>query len=113
MKSPIYEAAVPRVLLQLTKTLHLFKSRVRFVELAFKHSLVEEITSYGLWDKGYEGLGERQFDACFEMGDSEKVIAALITTARAEGFINSVREWCGDESFSRWCGYADKQGQLF
>src|SRR3990167_5277828 len=60
---------------RLTATLDVFKSRVEFVVLAFKYRLVSEITSYELWDRGYEGLGEREFDACFEMNDSEEVIA--------------------------------------
>lgn len=101
------------VLHQLTRSLHLFKARVQFVELAFRHGLVDDIVDYRLWDQGYEGLGERQFDTCFEMGDSEDVIAALIKTAREEDFIDSVRMWCGEECFDRWCSYADRQGRLF
>lgn len=104
---------VCRTLLSLASKLHTFSARLKFVELAFKHELVEEITHYELWDRGYEGLGERQFDTCFECGDSEEVIAALITTARADGFIENIRRWCGEESFARWCGYADRQGELF
>lgn len=102
-----------RTLHRLTTKLHKFEARVQFVVLAFKHDLVDEIISYELWDRGYEGLGERQFDTCFESGDSEDVIAALITTARTEGFIDRVRSWCGDESFARWCSYTDRQGALF
>jgi hypothetical protein len=98
---------------RLCTTLHLFKSRVEFLSLAFKHGMVSDITSYALWDAGYEGLGERQFDTCFESGDSEDVIAALIHKARAEGFIDSVRSWCGEESFTTWCSYADRQRCLF
>jgi len=105
-------ASVCRTLHKLTNKLHVFKSRVEFVVLAFKHGLVEDITTYALWDR-YEGLGERQFDACFEMGDSQDVIAELIKTARAEGFIDSIQQWCGEQSFARWCGYADRQGRLF
>lgn len=104
---------VYRRLHQLTTTLHVFKSRVEFVVLAFKYGVVSEITSYELWDRGYEGLGERQFDSCFEMGDSEEVIAELIRTARKEGFIDNVRNWCGNESFASWCSYADRQSELF
>jgi len=104
---------VYRNLQKLATTLHVFKSRVEFVVLAFKYRVVSEITTYELWDRGYEGLGEREFDTCFEMGDSEDVIAELITTARKEGFIDSVKEWCGDESFDRWCSYADRQAELF
>ncbi|MBX8493118.1 hypothetical protein K5D42_24925 [Pseudomonas cichorii] len=104
---------VYRTLQQLTTNLHVFKSRVEFVVLAFKYGVVSEITTYELWDRGYEGLGEREFDACFEMGDAEEVIAELIRTARKEGFIDSIKNWCGNESFGRWCSYADRQGELF
>ena len=104
---------VYRTLHLLTTKLHFFISRVEFVVLAFKYGVVSEITNYELWDRGYEGLGERQFDTCFEMGDSEEVIAELIRTARKEGFIDSIKNWCGNESFARWCSYADRQGELF
>ena len=76
---------VYRNLHQLASKVHQFKSRVEFLVLAFKYGVVREITSYELWDRGYEGLGERQFDTCFEMGDSEEVIAELIRAARTEG----------------------------
>lgn len=111
--SPLQVAAVHRKLHKLTNKLHHFKHRVEFVVLAFKHGLVDDITSYSLWDLGFEGLGERQFDTCFEMGDSEEVIAELITIARAQGFIESIKLWCGEDSFARWCSYADRQGELF
>lgn len=97
----------------MTNKLHKFNARVEFVILAFKHNIVDEITNYELWDRGYEGLGERQFDTCFEMGDSQDVIAELIKTARRDGFIDNIRAWFGDESFGRWCSYADRQAQLF
>lgn len=102
-----------RNLHQLASKLHTFKSRVDFLVLAFRYRLVDEITSYDLWDRGYEGLGERQFDTCFEMGDSQEVIAELIRTARQEGFIDNIKSWCGDEQFATWCSYADRQCELF
>ncbi|MGM8936868.1 hypothetical protein ACS8E9_18645 [Pseudomonas neustonica] len=104
---------VYRNLHQLASKVHQFKSRVEFLVLAFKYGVVREITSYELWDRGYEGLGERQFDTCFEMGDSEEVIAELIRAARTEGFIDNIKNWCGNERFKRWCSYADRQGELF
>lgn len=110
---PARTTAVCRTLLKLAPRLHYFEARVQFLSLAFQHGLVGDITDYSLWDAGYEGLGERQFDSCFEMGDSEEVIAELIKTARKDGFIDCIRDWCGERSFERWCGYADRQGELF
>lgn len=111
--SPAQPVAVCRTLHKLSSKLHVFQARVQFVVLAFKYGLVDDITSYTLWDRGFEGLGERQFDTCFEMDDSEEVIAELIQTARKEGFIDSIQTWCGNESFARWCSYADRQAELF
>lgn len=88
-----------------------FKGRVEFMSLAIKHDLVDDIASYSLWDAGYEGLGERSVDTCFEMGDSEEVIAELIKKARAEGFISAVSGFAGS-CFERWCSYADRQASL-
>jgi len=87
-----------------------FKTRVEFVRLAYRHDLVADITSYRLWDQGYEELGERTFDTCFEMGDSAEVIAELIREARQLGYIENIRQELGcEDSFSRWCSYADAQ----
>lgn len=47
-KSPAYPVGVCRTLHRLTTKLHVFKSRVEFVVLAFKHGLVSDITSYDL-----------------------------------------------------------------
>jgi len=107
------QVEICKKLLKLSRQLHRFEARVEFVVLAFRHDLVDAIVHYELWDSGFEGLGERQFDCCFEMGDSADVISALITTARREGFIEQIQHWCGEDSFARWCSYADRQGDLF
>lgn len=106
-------AAICRRLLRLASQLHHFPARVRFLQLAFQHGLVDDLVHYALWDRGYEGLGERQFDACFEMGDAPAVIAALIVHARREGYLEAVRAWCGEAAFARWCAYAAPQRELF
>lgn len=90
-----------------------FKARVRFVQLVYRHKLVGDITSYKLWDRGYEGLGERTFDTCFEMGDSPEVIAELIRDARRHDYARNIEDELGNqECFARWCSYADRQGEL-
>lgn len=90
-----------------------FHSRVQFVKLAYRHNLVRAITTYQLWDQGYEGLGERTFDTCFEMGDSQEVICELITDARRHGYLANIEREIGNaDCFARWCSYADRQGVL-
>jgi len=90
-----------------------FKSRVEFLQLAYRFDLIEAITSYRLWDEGYIDLGERTFDTCFEMGDSAEVIAGLIADARSGGYLESIRTKVNDPvQFARWCGYADRQPAL-
>lgn len=90
-----------------------FEARVEFLALAYEHNLVSAMLAYRLWDAGYEGLGPRQFDACLEAGDGETVIAELIQRARREGYVENIREECGDALFSAWCCYADRQVELF
>lgn len=90
------------------------KHRVEFLTLAFKHGLVKDICQYRLWDEGWDGLGERTFDTCFEMGDSDEVIAMVVTQARSEGFLDVIQHYCNvPGSFERWLEYADKQQKLF
>lgn len=86
---------------------------MRFVQLAYRYNLVREITSYQLWDRGYEGLGERTFDTCFETGDSPEVIAELIRDARVHGYARNIEiEVSSPECFARWCSYADRKQEL-
>ena len=90
------------------------KYRVEFLCLAFKHGLDGDVRHYRLWDEGWEELGERQWDTCFEMGDAESVIAEVVTRARQEGFLDAVRAYCNmPGAFERWLAYADKQSALF
>ncbi|MEX6666852.1 hypothetical protein [Pseudomonas sp. W2-17] len=107
------QVEICKKLLKLSRQVHKFNARVEFLVLTFKHDLVDAVVGYELWDNGFEGLGERQFDNCFEMGDSAEVIAELITTARHDGFVEKIQTWCGNDSFTRWCSYADRQGDLF
>ncbi|MGV6475551.1 hypothetical protein [Azotobacter vinelandii] len=89
------------------------KARIEFVQLAYRYGLVEEITSYALWDRGYVDLGERTFDTCFEMGDSEEVISALIQDARQHGYLGYIEQEINcPKTLARWCSYADRQGEL-
>lgn len=88
--------------------------RVEFLCMAFAHGLVHEVIHYTLWDEGWEGLGERQWDSCFEMGDSELVIADVVECARRENFLDAVRDYCtAPGAFERWLSYADRQTCLF
>ena len=107
------QVEICKKLLKLSRQVHKFNARVEFLVLTFKHDLVDAVVGYELWDNGFEGLGERQFDSCFEMGDSAEVIAELITTARRDGFVEKIQTWCGNDSFARWSSYADRQGDLF
>lgn len=87
--------------------------RVDFLCIAFKHDLVRDVTCYRLWDEGWEGLGERQWDDCFEMGDYEEVVAEVVARAKVEGFLAAIQKYCTvPGAFERWLSY-EKQGELF
>jgi hypothetical protein len=53
--------------------------RIEFLELLNKSMLLEKVRRYDLFDE-YK-IGERTIDTCFEMGDSDEVIAGIITKA--------------------------------
>lgn len=112
-KKPHRHLNIVRRLHELTTSLHVFKSRVEFAVLAYKYDLVSEITRYELWDAGFEGLGERQMDDCFEMGDCWEVVAEVMTAARKEGFEANIKRHIGEDSFAKWVTNTDRQGCLF
>lgn len=85
-------------------------SRIEFVCLALENSIEDCIISNQLIDEGWHGLGERQWAACFEGGDSEVVIAQVVSRARNDGYLYAVRDYCGTKSnFERWIGFSDIQ----
>ena len=112
---PASERAVIDRLHKLCPKLHQAQSnRIEFLCLAFKHGLGAEIRHYTLWDEGWEGLGDRQWDDCFENGDADDVIAAVVTRARQEGFLDAIRDYCTvPGAYERWLSYADRQAGLF
>lgn len=95
--------------------LHLAQAhRVEFVCLALQHGLDSDIRHYRLWDEGWEGLGDRQWDNCFENGDAEEVIAQVVARARQGNFLESVRRYCNmPGAYERWLACADRQSLLF
>lgn len=105
--------AIIRKLHTLAAKTHIFEHRVAFVKLAYSHGLVRGIVDYTFWDAGFEGLGERQLDDCFEMGDAEEVAIELIKDARANGYVENVRSHFGDEAFNRYSARVDRQASLF
>ena len=91
-----------------------FKSRVEFLCLAFRHELDADIRHYRLWDEGWEDLGERQWDTCFEMGDAPLVIGEVMRQARQHGFVESIKRYCNlPGAFERWQACANQQAELF
>jgi hypothetical protein len=76
-----------------------FKTRVKFVVLCFTHKLTTSLVRYEYYDK--YGIGERDFDACFEMGDSSEVIQAVLKRlgSSAQDIID--REM-GQGSYQQW-----------
>lgn len=75
--------------------------RVEFLALAYRHHLVRSIVTYELWKAGWEGLGEREWDRCVELGDGALVVAELMERARSEGFLDAIRAQTSPEDFER------------
>ena len=114
IKRPAKELAAIKRLHSLAPKLHIQANRIEFLCLAFAHGIDAEVRHYKLWDEGWEGLGERQWDDCFEMGDSEEVIAAVVASARAGGYLDAIKTYCNmPGAYERWLSYADRQAALF
>ncbi len=77
------------------------KKRIEFVTHVVEGKLWRDMVAYVYYDS--HGVGERTLDTCFEMFDSEHVVAALIEKAnKCEGFKNLLIEAIGKESFNSW-----------
>ncbi|MAY34738.1 MAG: hypothetical protein CMN84_01425 [Spongiibacteraceae bacterium] len=89
------------------------KARIQFMCLALKHDLVDEINDGSLWDIGYAGLGSRQLDTCFEMGDADEIGMAVLKAAREEGFVPAMQGVFSESSLKHWGDMLDTQLALF
>lgn len=89
-----------------------FKARVAFATTTIRHDLHKALDSYAIWDAGFEGLGPRQFDTCFEMGDSDDVGAAIVNDARTHGYVDKVINNFSERVWGRWAAINDAQGCL-
>lgn len=112
------QAAIIRQIYELRHTIYRptsqgQKARVEFMRLTLKHDLVDEIRHHHLWDRGYHGLGERQLDTCFEMGDADEVGVALLKVAREEGFSHKLPALFSASSLEHWAQKLDSQLALF
>lgn len=89
------------------------EARIEFMRLALKYGLADAIRHHDLWDRGYQGLGERQFDTCFEMGDADEVGVAVLKAAREEGFLPEMQRLFSVSSMEHWANKLDAQMALF
>jgi len=77
------------------------KKRIEFLTLVIEARLYSDIIDYTYYDS--YGLGERTLDTCFEMYDSDQVVAALIEKASGNDYfkallINAV----GNDTYCNW-----------
>lgn len=89
-----------------------FRARVAFATTTVRCDLCKMLDSYQLWDAGFDGLGPRQFDTCFEMGDGDDVGASIVKDARTHGYAEKVKEQFSERVWSRWVSICDAQGCL-
>lgn len=88
-------------------------ARIKFMCLAMKYGLVDEINDGSLWDIGYAGLGSCQLDTCFEMGDADEIGMAVLKAAREEGFVPVMQALFSESSLRHWGDMLDAQLALF
>lgn len=56
------------------------KLRVAFATLVYESALYNRLTRYELFDD--HGIGQRCLDSCFEMGDGDEVVHAIMSNAK-------------------------------
>ena len=77
------------------------KARVEFVKIVFLHNLKDPIVRYELFDE--YGLGERDFDTCFEMYDGDQVVHGLIKASLSDATLASkLKQDLNEESYNYW-----------
>ena len=86
-----------------------FSSRVKFVVLCLTHQLTTGVVRYEYYDS--HGIGERDFDTCFEMNDASIVMREVIKRlgSSAESIID--RE-LGQGTYQHWLDI-DPQKSMF
>lgn len=76
-----------------------FNKRVKFALLCFTHELTRSVIRYEHYDT--YGVGERDFDTCFEMGDAIEVSQQIIKQLGSSAQMIIDREM-GQGTHSRW-----------
>lgn len=100
-------------LVKMTPKLEDLKTRIEFLVLVITYGLGHELRNYALQDMGYDRLGARHFDACFEMDDNGATVAGLLARARADGFVDKLIADVGQAQYDEWCAKYEPQGTLF
>ena len=86
--------------------------RIEFLVTLFQSNLCQYVRSYELFDD--YGIGERDFDTCFEMHDGAQVVNAVIDAARKDPALKKaiIRDM-GKATFDSWDALTPKTIDLF
>jgi hypothetical protein len=76
-----------------------FNKRVKFALLCFTHELTRSVIRYEHYDT--YGVGERDFDSCFEMGDAISVCQQIVKQLGSSAKMVIDREM-GQGTYSKW-----------
>jgi|TARA_B110000196_G_C21152144_1_gene670474 hypothetical protein len=88
------------------------EKRIEFLATLFRNNLCSYVRNYDLFDEF--GVGERDFDTCFEMHDGDEVIKGLMLIARDESAVkNSIIRDMGQDTFDRWNAMTPKTQDMF
>lgn len=76
------------------------KPRIEFAILVFKFDLYREFISYEIYDEF--GLGERDFDTCFEMNDGDVVVHGVMVEALQHDGMRRIISALGAAIWDAW-----------
>lgn len=88
------------------------KHRIDFAQTVFKAGLYRDLIEYNLYDT--YGLGERDFDTCFEMNDGAVVVHGVMKAAQSDADLErNIKETGSWDSWMETFSKQEKQEDMF
>jgi hypothetical protein len=87
-----------------------FQARVEFLRTVWLAGIIHEIKTFAFYDVFQ--VGDREYDTCFEMNDSDKVMDALIAKAKRSKNLNAAARDIYQGSWNRYLEEGANAGRL-
>lgn len=86
------------------------EARIEFVRTIWLAGILREVKEFAFYDVFQ--VGDREYDLCFEMGDADKVMDALIAKAKRSKNLNAAAQEIYQDNWHRYLRDGAKAGYL-